>query len=221
MRSSLALAAASLLASSPCLALDLTADESRWITGTWPVIVFARDAGLPLDVVVQPQVEPEAPPLALAFVAGRCKLVFTMRGNPSVAATVAQIDPALLDSTLELMAAHEMGHCRRWVDGHWYGLPAGFAGGAADSVPTEVQAERREEAYGDLVGLAWTQQQHPQHYAALHRWLVEQRSDSAVAGVHHDTLAWVQLAAAGAQAPGASIFDTAAHQWQVGLAADR
>lgn len=38
-----------------------------------------------------------------------------------------------------------------------------------------MRAARREEGYGDLVGLAWAQQQHPQQYARLHAWLVTER----------------------------------------------
>ena len=44
----------------------LTETELRWLQAVWPVLLFARDAGLPVDVVVQPQLAPELPPLALA-----------------------------------------------------------------------------------------------------------------------------------------------------------
>ncbi len=53
----------------------LTEPEVRWLQAVWPVLLFARDAGLPVDVVVQPQPAPELPPLALAWVGGRCKFV--------------------------------------------------------------------------------------------------------------------------------------------------
>ena len=38
-----------------------------------------------------------------------------------------------------------------------------------------MTAARREEGYGDLVGLAWTAERHPQHYDRLHAWLVAER----------------------------------------------
>ena len=58
-----------------------------------------------------------------------------------------------------------------------------------------MSASRREEGYGDLVGLAWTAERHPQHYARLHAWLLAERSRDLVPGSPHDTLAWVRLAA--------------------------
>lgn len=135
----------------------------------------------------------------------------------------------LLGATLELMAAHEIGHCRRYLAGTWYGLPAGFAAAASTDASVEPsatdaagQAARREEAYGDLVGLAWIQQRHPEHYARLHAWLVAERSSDVVAGSPHDTPLWVALAGdgsalAGAGAALAPLFAAADRVWAVGL----
>jgi hypothetical protein len=205
-----------------CLAAELTATETRWLQGAWPVVEFARQTDLPLDIVVQPQPTPGAAPLAMAFIGGRCKLVLSMRGNSEARGTLERIDPELLDATLELMAAHELGHCRRYLDGAWHGLPSGFAANATtrfDAVGAHEAASpaRREEGYGDLVGLAWAQQQHPQLYARLWAWLVAERSNDRVAGADHDTLAWVRLAAPDAAVHGLSIFDRAATLWRAGL----
>jgi len=218
---------AAVLCSSAALAADLTPTETRWLKGAWPVIAYAQEVKLPLDIVVQPQPAPGAAPLALAFVDGRCKLVLSMRGNAQAQATLERIAPELLDATLELMAAHELGHCRRYLDGAWYRLPSGFAisqgqalGPDLQAAYANMQATRREEGYGDLVGLAWTRLRHPQQYATLYAWLVKERSDDLVPGSHHDTLAWLRLA----QDPGtlrhASIFAAAAALWTAGLAAD-
>lgn len=212
-------------------AADLTPTEQRWLRGAWPVVVFARETGLPLDIVVQPQPTPGMAPLALAFVDGRCKLVLSMRGNAAAQRTLERIEPELLDATLELMAAHELGHCRRYLDGAWHGLPAGFVGTAAmpaaapDSPARlaieEMRATRREEAYGDLVGLAWTQARRPALYARLHAWLLADRSAERQPGGHHDTLAWLRLAADGRaldpSRASASLFDAAARLWLAGL----
>ena len=218
---------ATVLASSGCLAAELTATETRWLQGLWPVVVFAKEAGLALDIVVQPQPTPGVAPLALAFVGGRCKLVLSMRGNPEAQATLERIAPALLDPTLELMAAHELGHCKRYVDGDWHGLPSGFArgdpgpsGAAPRADDTQAAAERREEAYGDLVGLAWTQRQHRPQYAALHAWLLAERSMDLVPGSPHDTLAWVRLAGDGAALLQPSLFAGVAALWAAGLTLD-
>ena len=218
---------AALLTVSAAHSAELSATELRWLQGLWPVVAYARAAKLPLDIVVQPQPSEGAAPLAMALVDGRCKLVLSMRGNPEAQATLDRIEPGLLDATLELMAAHELCHCRRYLDGHWYELPAGFAAGVPDAVGPELQdawramqATLREEGYGDLVGLAWTQRHHPQLYARLHAWLLTERSRDHVPRSHHDTLTWVRLAAGGVGSDEASIFSAAASLWQAGLAAD-
>jgi len=216
-------------------AAELTPTEQRWLQGAWPVVVFARESQVPLDIVVQPQPTPGMAPLALAFVNGRCKLVLSMRGNAEAQRTLERIEPELLDAALELMAAHELGHCRRYLDGAWHGLPAGFVGPAAraEAAPPnpavrlaleDMRATRREEAYGDLVGLAWTQARRPAVYARLHAWLLADRSaDLQQPGSHHDTRAWLKLAADGRAldaGPASSLFDAAARLWLVGLAAE-
>lgn len=206
-------------------AAELTATEQRWLKGVWPVLGHAKASGMALDVVVQPQPTPGHAPLALAFIEGRCKLVFSMRGNPAAQETLDRLAPEMLDATLELMAAHELGHCRRYLDGRWHGLPAGFVATVPDTIGPELkpayeemQSTRREEGYGDLVGLAWIERHHPQHYARLHAWLVAERSADRIPGSHHDTLAWIRLAAAGVGPPEASIFAAAATMWQAGFA---
>ena len=218
---------AAVFCTSAGFAADLSATEARWLQGAWPVIAYARDVRLPLDIVVQPQAAPGAAPLALAFVDGRCKLVLSMRGNAQAQATLDRIAPELLDATLELMAAHELGHCQRYLDGAWYQLPTGFASSRSEALGPDLraayanmQATRREEGYGDLVGLAWTRQRHPQHYAALYAWLVKERSDDLIPGSHHDTLVWLRLARDAGALRHASIFAAAAALWTAGLAAD-
>ncbi len=224
MRKGLVAFLAMLLGWAPARGADLTALETRWLHGGWPVIAFARASGLPLDIVVQPQPTPGLAPLALAFVDGRCKLVLSMRGNPDAEATLDRIAPDLLDATLELMVAHELGHCRRYLDGAWQALPSGFRpAGDIDRNPggrgADDAAARREEGYGDLVGLAWTRRRHPADYARLQAWLAAERGADVVAGSPHDTLAWVELAADGARLDGDSIFAAAARLWRDGLAA--
>lgn len=215
---------AAALASLACQAAELTATERRWLQGARPVLDYARLAALPVDVIVQPQPTPGYAPLALAFVDGRCKLVLSMRDNPEAEATLARAEPGLLDATLELMAAHELGHCRRYLDGAWHGLPVGFVASAPAGLGPELRhhyldmtAARREEAYGDLVGLAWTRQVHPEHYARLHAWLLAERSHDLVAGSPHDTLAWLRLAGDGSALLRPTMFAGAAALWTTGL----
>lgn len=207
-------------------AAELTPLETRWLQGAWPVIQHAQQVlRLPLDVVVQPQDAPGAAPMALAFVDGRCKLVLSMRGNPTGQRQLDAVAPALRDATLELMAAHELGHCRRYLDGAWYSVPAGFV---AAGLPAQLSADlqqawqdmrstRREEGYGDLVGLAWTRERHPALYAELHAWLVAERQAQRLPGSHHDTLDWLDLARDPGALGGLPMFDAATAVWQRGL----
>ena len=206
----------------------LTDTETRWLALSWPAITYAREQGLPLDIVVQPQPTPGNAPLAMAFVEGRCKLVLSMRDNPEAQATLDAIPSALLSPVVEAMAAHELGHCWRYVRGAWHTLPAGFAAGreTATADPLlgqqlrEMQDTRREEGFADLVGLAWTQRHHPQRYAEVHAWFVAFRNDPAYPGSHHDTLAWIRLAPAAAAFTAANTpFDQAWPLWQQGLRA--
>jgi hypothetical protein len=206
----------------------LTAVEQRWVDGMAPVIGYAAQSGLPLDVVVQPQDEPQAAPLALGFVDGRCKLVLSMRGNPRVPAALNGLPPALQSPALELMAAHEIGHCRRYLDGAWHTVPAHFhadpPSGLSDTLRAayvEMCATRREEAYGDLVGLAWTSRRHPQDYAALHAWLLAERTADTLPGSHHDTAPWLRLVSDPAALRDGPTFDAVQAVWLRGLDAGR
>ena len=188
----------------------LTALEGQWIAAGMPVVRDARRQALPVDIVVQPGPQPDASPIALAIQDGRCKLVLSMRGNPGAEALMASLPPALFDAAAEAVFAHEIGHCRRYVQGAWNALPAGFAESGDDPADSarlaglkrEMRLTQREEGYADLVGLAWTRRAHPAQYAAILRWL-EQARDDGPSGRHHDTSAWLRLA----RDP--SVFDTA------------
>jgi hypothetical protein len=226
MRSIIVWCVAALLASGS-QAAELTAAESRWLQGAWPVLVHARHIGLPIDVVVQPQPAAGLPPIAMAWVDGRCKMVFSLRDNPEADATLRRIEPALLDVTLELMAAHELGHCWRHVSGHWRRLPDGMAasswdppGGpdtAARSAWDDMRSTRLEEGLADLVGLAWIRHRRAAHYAQLHAWLVAERLHDHVPGSQHDTLRWVHLAQRAERLDGTTIFAAAMALWRTGL----
>lgn len=190
----------------------LTETEMRWLQAAWPVLLYAREAALPVDVVVQPQAAPERPPLGLAWVGGRCKFVLSLRGNPDVSATDARIEPELFDAAMQLMAAHELGHCTRHVRGEWTG------GADAPAGTPEAIGAQREEAYADLVGLAWTQRHHAAVYGRVHAWLMSERVLSRQRGTAHDTLAWAKLAARAERFGKRSIFAEADVLWQEGSA---
>jgi len=229
--SALAFTALLLAAGAAPAAAELTDTERRWLAGATPPVDWALAQGLPIDIVVLPQARPGAAPLAMGYAEGRCKLVFAMRGNPAAETTLAEIPPTLLQATLEAMTAHEIGHCQRHRSGTFDSLPGGRAD-RPDSIeirqPTaelqaiahEMRITRREEAYADLVGLAWTHAHHGDQFAAVLAWFDAARSDEMPRGFH-DTRHWLRLAHAGdAFADARSPFEQAAAMWERGLIDD-
>lgn len=220
---------ASAAASALAGAQPLTTTETLWLKAASPVIAHARAASLQIDVIVQPDVQPASSPISLGYANGRCLLVLTMRGNPAVDALLDGLDAALRPVAMQAIAAHELAHCRRHAQGHWFALPANFVDTFNEDGMTAALAQRvrnmrgtrREEAYADLAALAWTRHHHPAEYRAVHAWLSAQRNDQPVAGAHHDTRAWLALVAEG------SVFDdvsdpfaAAARVWERGLTLD-
>ena len=139
----------------------LTELETRWLQAGQPVIAFARAQGLPIDIIVQPQDAPGAVPLALGYEAGRCKLVLSLRGNAQADSVLQGVPPTRHGLMVEAMTAHEIGHCQRYAQGDWHALPRGFVEprsrqqGKLTALAQELRETRREEAYADLVALAW------------------------------------------------------------------
>ena len=242
-----AFALAVLMGPATCMAAStpaLTDTEMRWLQSAWPVLLYARSIALPVDVVVQPQSAQLLPPMALAWVGGRCKFVLSLRDNPEVPATEARLEPELFDAALQLMAAHELGHCSRHVRGE-FSVNAGAADPAEDNAASFLKADasgargggrsggasggasasrtgsatpfalatQREEAYADLVGLAWTQRHHPKLYGRVHAWLVSERVLSRQRGPAHDTLAWAHLASRAERFGSRSVFAEADALW--------
>ena len=197
-----------------------TAQEARWIEAVAPVVAYARQQGLPVDIVVQPQDTPGLAPVALGLVDGRCKLALSMRGNPLADDTDRHIPDDLFQPVAEAVAAHEMAHCWRQVRGEWRPATAGPAADAGTDPRWQAMHDtRREEGFADLVGLAWTWRQHPQAYARVHAWFTKERADPELDGSHHDTRAWLRLATQGGFGPGLTPFEQAVPLWKAGLAA--
>ena len=227
----LAFAALLLAAHGAPAATDLTDTERRWLTGATPPVAWALKQGMPIDIVVLPQAQPGAAPLAMGYEEGRCKLVFAMRGNPAAESTLAAIAPALLQATLEAMTAHEIGHCQRHRSGAFDSLPGGLTDkpdvietsqptAELQAIAREMRITRREEAYADLVGLAWTHAHHADQFAQVLEWFDAARSDETPRGFH-DTRHWLQLAhAPDAFADSATPFEQATAMWQRGLQDD-
>ncbi len=176
----------------------LTALEKQWIEAAGPVLDYADALKVPLDIIVQPQ--PGDVPLAMGFDQGRCKLVLSLRANPNAQATLASIDPSQRNVAIETMAAHELAHCLRRVNGEWHTAPVGIAPASGASQDAEVSAlrrkleqTRREEGFADVFGLAWTLQHHPQLYPRIHAWIERVRSQDSRPGDAHDTGDWLRL----------------------------
>lgn len=190
-------------------AAQLTDTETRWLQAGSPVLAYAKqELQLPIDIVVQPQAGPNDVPLAMGFAGGRCKLVFSMRGNPQAEQVLAGVPAEQQKVLIEAMTAHEIGHCWRQAHGSWHALPAGFVEGPHEqldnpelqALSNEMRETRREEAFSDLVALAWTQRANATEYARVHAWLMQVRQP--VAHGSHNTRAWLQLAA------NAAVFDS-------------
>lgn len=171
-------------------AAGLTAQEVRWLKAAAPVLAYSQSLRLPVDITVQPQAGRGAVALAMGFAKGRCKLVLSLRGNPEAEQMFAAIPPAQQDLLIETMAAHELGHCWRYVQHAWHAAPTGFL-----TASTPDSATRREEAYADLAALAWVQWRHRADYLRVHRWMGKLRASVAMSGASHDTRAWLGLAA--------------------------
>jgi hypothetical protein len=209
-------------------AAQLTEVESRWLQAGASVLAYARQQQLPIDIIVQPQAQPGAVPLAMGFDGGRCKLVFTMRGNPA-AEDVLQTAPASQRALMiEAMTAHEVAHCWRYAQGAWHSVPSGFQERTPDAaLPPELQKltqelreTRREEGFADLAALAWVQRSHPGQYAQVYGWLQRVRAAQPDSHVSHDTGPWLALAASGAVfADGGTPFEQARALWKQGLQA--
>jgi hypothetical protein len=174
-------------------ATGLTPQEVRWLKAAAPVLAYSRTLDLPVDITVQPQARPNDVPLAMGFADGRCKLVLSLRGNPDAGRELAGVPLAQQDVLIETMAAHELGHCWRYARHAWQALPAGFV--PAQGAATGDHALRREEAYADLVALAWTQWRHPEQYGVVYRWMRTLRDSVPLSGNSHDTRTWLRLAA--------------------------
>lgn len=217
-------------------AAQLTDLESRWLQAGQPVIAFARAQGLPIDIIVQPQDAPGAVPLALGYEAGRCKLVLSLRGNAQAVSVLQGVPAARQGMMMEAMMAHEIGHCQRYAQGDWHALPRGFVEppgtqrGRLTTLAQELRETRREEAYADLVALAWMHGRHPGQYPDVLAWMrgVRAGGDGAGggaggdAGGSHATQAWLALAdGAGAFDGAASAFEQAQVLWRKGLSGDK
>jgi hypothetical protein len=213
------------LAAAGAGAAQLTETETRWLKAGAPVLAYARELKLPIDIIVQPQAGPNDVPMAMGFADGRCKLVLSMRGNPNAESVFAGVPQAQQGVLIEAMTAHEVAHCWRYAQGSWHALPAGFVEVGQEqsdnpellALSRQMRETRREEAFSDLAALAWTQRSHPAEYARVHRWLQGVRADQPSHG-SHDTRAWLKLAGSGGKFTGeTNLFDQVKVLWSEGL----
>jgi hypothetical protein len=140
----------------------LTPLELKWLRAGWPVLTYADEQQLPVDIVVQPVSAADVVPLAMDVVDGRCKLVLSMRNNPEAESILSSLPVELHATAIEAVTAHELAHCWRYLNGMWHTLPSGFIEAntiayTGDDLATRQETmrnTRREEGFADLVGLA-------------------------------------------------------------------
>jgi hypothetical protein len=211
-------------------AANLTEVETRWLNAGAPVLAYAKQIKLPLDIIVQPQAKPGDVPFAMGFDGGRCKLVLSMRGNPQAEDILEPVPADQRALMIEAMTAHEIGHCWRYTQGNWHRLPRGMVEVGEQSAPDrqllqdakEQRETRREEGFSDLVALAWTWRRHPDQYGQVYAWLEQVRGGQPVPGGSHDTVAWRRLAADGAAfAASDNPFEQVRALWSEGLTRDQ
>jgi hypothetical protein len=201
---------------------NLNAIEVKWLNAAEPVLSFAAEQGLNVDIVVQPTSTASDVPLAMGVKNGRCKLILSMRDNPDAEATLAGVPAADHTVLIEAMVAHELAHCWRFSQGQWNQWPVGFtdAPEVRDSADSQqsMRATQREEAFADLVALAWVGFAHPGDYAQVHAWLEGIRSDQPVADSYHDTRRWLMLAKSAATfSNDKPLFEQAHAVWATGF----
>ena len=210
-------------------AAQLTALETRWLNAAAPVIAYAKAQQLPVDIIVQPQAGPNDVPLAMGYANGRCKMVLSMRGNPNAETILQTVPENERDVLIEAMAAHELGHCWRIVQGSWHALPAGFTEAGTEHVDDPALVElskqqrvtRREEGFSDLLALAWIQRTRPADYGRVHAWIQSVRDAQPHSHGSHDTRAWLKLASSGQVfGEGKTPFEQVAPLWRKGLLQD-
>lgn len=223
------IATLSLHAGAACAGASLTGQETRWLRAAAPVLAYAQQLKLPIDIIVQPQARSNDVPMAMGFDGGRCKLVLSMRGNPNAETILDTVPEQERTVLIEAMAAHEVGHCWRYEQGVWHTMPAGFVEAGEEQsddaslleLSRQLRENRREEGFADLVALAWTFQRHPEQYARVYAWIEALRGAQPVPGSSHDTRAWVRLAKDGAVFRNtASPFAAAGPAWNRGLLGD-
>ena len=207
----------------------LTDMETRWLTAASPVLAYSQRLKLPIDIIVQPKAGQNDVPLAMGFDNGRCKLVLSIRGNPDAEKILEKAPAAERTLLIEAMAAHEVGHCWRYVQGVWHALPAGFVETGEEQTENpnllaeakEMREMRREEGFSDLVALAWVKQRHPEKYTRVYTGRQARRGGVAAGAAAPSAPTRARLARDGNVFAGAATpFDAASATWVKGLLQD-
>jgi hypothetical protein len=208
----------------------LTPMESRWLSAAAPVVIFAREQLLPVDIIIAPQGLQGHSPVAMAFLNGRCKLVLSLRAQATAQDTLERIPENLFNAVAQAITAHEVAHCWRVSHGDTQQTQASFFDRQSTQIDLSsfaknmqsIDMSRNEEGFADLFGLAWTQMKNPAQYAQVHDWFTQQRSHRHVAGGEHDTSTWIKLASnPGIFNAQATPFEQVLAPWNQGLLSEQ
>lgn len=196
---------------------DFTALESKWIKNIDPVVRYGLEQKLKITVAVNVNVKNGISPIGIDT---SCKFILNFRDNKAALDLEDSIPDEIYKPVSEAIAAHELAHCWRSINGLYGVLPPGIMDTASldDEKVKKIRLERREEGFADLVGLAWVQSRYSaQTYAEVLEWFKEFRSDPDYSGDSHDTRVWLELAGDMKIDKNTPIFEQVMPRWRSGL----
>lgn len=170
------------------------ASEAQWIAAAARAVDYGRAHGMPISLdVLAGNGLPGHTPIGLASENGSCTLVVSVRDNPTADKLSAMIPPEVLQLFLDGAAMHEVGHCHRRLRGYPHNerlLPiVAWITPVRDWFARRVRAE---EAYADMVEVAWLARHHPERFHELVAHIVKVRT--RFREPRHDTLRWLDAA---------------------------
>ena len=152
-------------------------------------------------------------PVEMQFQSGQCLLKLRTRGNPVAEWLLAQAQPEDRTLWMQAVLVHEIAHCWRWQQAHDPSLQQLATLMASPGARTDAAVARQvqrqlgqEEAFADVVALAWVAGAAPQRFEAILQAFQRLRSDPRLSAGPHDTRAALQRVQREGIPTGRSVF---------------